>query len=319
MTSRPKLSLGVPVYNGERYLAKALDNLLQQDCEDFEIVISDNGSHDATPRICQEYLARHPCIRYVRHERTVPPVGNFCRTLAAARGEYFTWTAVDDERPPGAIAACVAALDENPKAVMAHGPVIADVVKQGVRIQIEHRMNLLATDVATRVRTYAEQVQYNGMLYAVYRRQALQNATFKQHPGHDYLLPLQLCAQGRIAYTARPMLVYRHVWGETDTPMYRLDPITLRDLLVYRGIRRRKCWITFVYGTYFLLTLRGASRTDRVRAAAAHLSAFARRFRRHLLTEAVFLIFTPATWVMAPLVPPVRRLKHALLARRTVA
>jgi glycosyltransferase involved in cell wall biosynthesis len=317
--SLPKLSLGVPVYNGEPYLAKALDNLLGQDYQDFEIVISDNGSRDRTPQICQEYLARDARIRYVRHEHTVPPVGNFCRTLAAARGEYFTWTAVDDERPPGAISACVAALDENPAAVMAHGPVIADLVKQGTRVTIEHRMNLMATDVATRVQTYAEQVQYNGMLYAVYRREALQNATFKQHPGHDYLLPLQLCAQGRVAYTTTPMLVYRHVWGETDTPMYRLEPITVRDLFVYRGIRRRKCWITLVYGAYFLLTLRGVALRDRVRAAAAHMTTFARRFRRHLLTEAVFLMFTPAMWAFGPLVVPGRRLKYALLRRGTVA
>ena len=315
----PKVSLGVPVYNGEPYLAKALDNLLEQDYQDFEIVISDNGSRDATPRICQEYLARDPRIRYVRHEHTVPPVGNFCRTLAEARGEYFTWTAVDDERPDGAISACVAALDANPSAVMAHGPVIADLVKRGTQVTVQHRMDLSADDVAVRVRTYSTLMQYNGMLYGMYRRAALQNAVFKQHPGHDYLLPLQLCAQGPIAYTDTPMLIYRHVWGETDTPMYRLEPLTLRDLLVYRGIRRRKCWITFVYGAYFLLTLRGVGPRDRVRAAAAHMTSFAVRFRRHLLAETVFLMLTPAMWAFGPLVVPGRRLKHALLRRGTVA
>ena len=315
----PKVSLGVPVYNGERYLAQALDNLLGQDYQDFEIVVSDNGSRDRTPQICQEYLARDPRIRCVRHQHTVPPIGNFCRTLAAARGEYFTWTAVDDERPPGAISACVAALDANPIAVMAHGPVIADLVKQGRRVQIEHRMNLLATDVGARVRTYAEQVQYNAMLYAVYRREALQKATFKQHPGHDYLLPLQLCAQGPVAYVETPMLIYRHVWGETDTPMYRLERITLRDLFVYGGIRRRKCWVTLICGAYFLLTLRRTPWRNRIAAVAAHTGAFIHRFDRHLLTEAVFLLFTPALWAFAPFVALGRRLKHAIVRRSTVA
>jgi glycosyltransferase involved in cell wall biosynthesis len=58
MNSIPLLSVGMPVYNGERFLSKALDSLLGQTFQDFEIIISDNASNDATERICKAYAER---------------------------------------------------------------------------------------------------------------------------------------------------------------------------------------------------------------------------------------------------------------------
>ena len=58
MDPSPRLSIGVPVYNGERLLAQALDFLLKQTFRDFEIIISDNASSDSTPQICRAYAQR---------------------------------------------------------------------------------------------------------------------------------------------------------------------------------------------------------------------------------------------------------------------
>jgi glycosyltransferase involved in cell wall biosynthesis len=311
----PQLTIGVPVYNGERYLAKALDILLAQTIQDYEIVLSDNGSRDRTAEICQAYLARDSRIRYVRYERTVSPVANFCRTLEHARGRYFTWTAVDDVRPADALGACVAALEASPAAVMAHGPVIADCIRLGTTVLIEHRMDLTQPDAAERIKTFTQQMQYNAMLYGVYRIEALRKAIFRQHPGHDYLLPMQMCLLGPLAYSAAPMLIYQHVWGETDTPMYKLQPLTLRDLLIYRGVRRKKCWITLVLGALYLLRMPEISLRARVAGAAAHITEFIRRYPAHLRTEAFFLAATPAAWVCGPFAPAGRRLKRLLLAK----
>lgn len=313
MTPQAKVTIGVPVRNGEQYIEKALDGLLQQARPDWEIVICDNGSQDRTAEICRAYLREHIVIRYIRSQHVVGPAGNFWRVLSYARGEYFIWAAVDDTRPPDAIAALVDALDTNPTAVMAHGPVIADRVRDGTVVRVDHRMDLSGSDAVRRVRTYTSQMQYNGMLYGLYRREALQRAVFKQHPGYDYLMGLQMCLLGPVAYTPTPMLIYRHVWGETDNPMYRLEPITARDLLLYQGVRRWKCWISLILGACFLLRMRGVTHLDRVKGAAAHIKGFGVRFRSHLLTELVFLAFTPFMWAFAPFAPAARRLKRALL------
>ena len=67
----PRVSIGMPIYNGERYLRSALDSLLAQTFEAFEIIISDNASTDATPAICSAYAAKDPRIRYYRNERNI--------------------------------------------------------------------------------------------------------------------------------------------------------------------------------------------------------------------------------------------------------
>src|SRR5262245_8709621 len=62
----PRLSIGLPVYNGERYLAEAFDCFLAQSFQDFEIIICDNASTDRTAEICRSYAQRDPRIRYYR-------------------------------------------------------------------------------------------------------------------------------------------------------------------------------------------------------------------------------------------------------------
>jgi GT2 family glycosyltransferase len=87
----PRVSIGMPVYNGEVYLRQALDSLIGQSYTDFELVISDNGSTDATECICREYADEDERIRYYREA-----VNNFNRVFELSRGEYFKWAAADD-------------------------------------------------------------------------------------------------------------------------------------------------------------------------------------------------------------------------------
>jgi glycosyltransferase involved in cell wall biosynthesis len=92
----PVVSIGMPVYNGEKYIREALDSLLAQSFMDFELIISDNASLDATGDICQEYAARDLRIRYVRQPENRGILANFQFVLDEARGEYFMWAAADD-------------------------------------------------------------------------------------------------------------------------------------------------------------------------------------------------------------------------------
>lgn len=95
--SIPKVSIGMPVYNGEPLLMKALNSLLEQSFADFELIISDNASVDGTERICREYAVRDRRIRYVRQPANLGATANFKFVLDEARGEYFMWAACDDK------------------------------------------------------------------------------------------------------------------------------------------------------------------------------------------------------------------------------
>ncbi len=94
----PKVSIGMPVYNGEPFIREALNSLLAQTYADFELIISDNGSTDSTQVICKEFAAKDARIRYFRQAENHGPVANFQFVLDESVGEYFMWCAVDEKR-----------------------------------------------------------------------------------------------------------------------------------------------------------------------------------------------------------------------------
>jgi glycosyltransferase involved in cell wall biosynthesis len=116
----PRLSIGLPVYNGEKYLAESLDALLGQTYEDFELIISDNASTDGTADICRRYAKQDSRIRYIRQERNMGCAPNHNCLVTQARGELFKWASDDDLYARDMIRLCVDALDENPQVVLAH-------------------------------------------------------------------------------------------------------------------------------------------------------------------------------------------------------
>jgi glycosyltransferase involved in cell wall biosynthesis len=120
MSRYPKVSIGLPVRNGEDYLSSALDSLLNQTFQDFELIISDNGSTDQTCEICKQYAARDKRIRYYRSDENHGAAWNFNRVFELSHGEYFKWAAHDDLLAPTFLEGCVKVLDSDPSIVIAH-------------------------------------------------------------------------------------------------------------------------------------------------------------------------------------------------------
>jgi glycosyltransferase involved in cell wall biosynthesis len=118
------------VFDGENYLAEALDSVLAQTYGDFEIIISDNGSTDRTQEICRGYAERDPRVRYLRSEMNCGVYRNFRRGFESAQGEFFMWLAHDDKLAPEFLERCVAALDHDPGAVLSY-PKAIDIDERG--------------------------------------------------------------------------------------------------------------------------------------------------------------------------------------------
>jgi glycosyltransferase involved in cell wall biosynthesis len=115
----PTVSIGLPVFNGERFLGRALDSLLAQSFTDFEIILSDNASTDDTRSICGEYASKDVRIRYVRNDTNLGPLKNFNQVLELARGTYFMWAAYDDTWEPNYLSRLVDLLEDSPDAIFA--------------------------------------------------------------------------------------------------------------------------------------------------------------------------------------------------------
>ena len=116
----PRLTIGLPIYNGEQLLPQALESMLTQEFDDFEVVISDNASVDRTPELCAAYAAKDRRIRYVRNERNLGSIPNFNKLVGLAKGEYFKWAAHDDWCEPEFVGRCVEVLDADPGVVLCH-------------------------------------------------------------------------------------------------------------------------------------------------------------------------------------------------------
>ncbi len=93
---RPKVSIGLPVYNGESFLDEALSSLRGQTFKDFELIISDNASTDSTADIIARHAAVDSRIKYVRQPENIGASENFLFVLSKARAELFMWAAHDD-------------------------------------------------------------------------------------------------------------------------------------------------------------------------------------------------------------------------------
>ncbi len=137
-SNQPLVSIGLPVYNGEQFLREALDSLLVQTFENFELIISDNSSTDGTEKICREYANKDRRIRYYRNEENVGAARNFNRVFELSTGKYFKWAAYDDICAPSFIAECVEVLERENSVVLCY-PKTKLIDKDGNYVGVSYR------------------------------------------------------------------------------------------------------------------------------------------------------------------------------------
>jgi len=123
----PLVSIGLPVYNGQKYLRRAIDSILAQNFRDFELIISDNASTDETSAICLDYERRDSRVRYSRNDHNIGLAGNHNRVVSLSHGRWFKWAAYDDEYPQQMVGKHVEVLEGS-------GPLVSFVYSQCERI-----------------------------------------------------------------------------------------------------------------------------------------------------------------------------------------
>lgn len=117
----PLVTVGIPVYNGERYLREAVDAILAQTFDDFELILSDNASTDSTATICKEYAQHDPRVRYFHQPSNIGAPRNYSFLVGCARGRYFKWSSASDTCEPTMLERCVEVLDRDPSVVLCYG------------------------------------------------------------------------------------------------------------------------------------------------------------------------------------------------------
>jgi glycosyltransferase involved in cell wall biosynthesis len=193
----PRVSIGVPVYNGERYVAETLDSLLRQTFGDFELVICDNASQDRTEQICRAYAGRDARIRYVRNATNLGAAGNYRRALELSTGEYFRWANADDLFAAEGLARCVEVLDREPSAVLAY-PRTKLVEEHGEVIsEYEDNLDLPSPRASERFAQVMDRLGYVNVIYGLMRTDALRRTgLLRSFPQGDIPLVAELALYG---------------------------------------------------------------------------------------------------------------------------
>ena len=221
------VSVGVPVYNGEKYLVETLESLLAQSLKDFEIVISDNASTDRTAELCQSYEAKNSRIHYFRNEQNIGAALNFTRVLELSSAPLFHAGACDDLYAPEFLERCVDALDREPSAVLSHSRTIM-VDDRGQPLLFDRERNCyldehgqyLMTPVPSHIaRAASPEMRFREVLWemgwaiplsGVIRREALlRTSGYGNYFGADKVILAELALLGRFHHVDEELFAKR--------------------------------------------------------------------------------------------------------------
>ena len=217
----PRVSIGLPVFNGARFLAEALSALLDQTFADFELIISDNGSTDETEKICQAYVERDPRVSYHRSPRNRGISWNYRRVFELSSGTYFKWATYDDVCAPEFIARCVHILDRDPRVVLAHANAIIINEFGEPQQPCATGLHLQSPRASERLIQFFRNLRLSNALYGVIRRSTLRDTPLiGEYPGADIPLLSELCLRGLFFEIPEP-LFFRRL--HADAVSARLD------------------------------------------------------------------------------------------------
>jgi glycosyltransferase involved in cell wall biosynthesis len=309
MSAAPRVTLGITTFNNERYLPGALDAVLAQDFPDFEVVICDNQSTDATWDICQMYADKDRRFRIYRNESNLGFAGNFSRVVSLARGDYFRLTSHDDRMAATLLSRCVAGLDANPNAVLAYprGTIIDAEGKELFRCEDEP--DVRSVSAMRRVAQSMEALVYSNSLFGLIRTDVLRRTRLLAPFGtNDQPFIVELAARGDF-HLVPEWLFFRR--GQEDGSFFGGAS----------GARERYEWLEPIVARH--RTFRATSNRELSRIAVQTIKALLCNelpLHTRVGTTAVFCTFWPARLARAQLgrwkgrlmlrVPPLPASKH---------
>lgn len=208
--STPRVSIGLPVFNGEKYLEQSLQSILNQTYADIEVVIADNASTDRTEEICRSYAAQDRRIHYERNPVNIGGAKNHNLTFRRSHGEFFRWAAHDDICDPNLVSECLQILEQDAGIVVAYSMVIE-------MDEVKGRTNLISTRVGMAEKPWQRFKQLISRdhacesTYGLLRAETLRKTRLLQdYTDSDRTLLSELSLYGRFYEIPRPLFYKRH-------------------------------------------------------------------------------------------------------------
>ena len=207
----PPIAIGMPVYNGEKYIEAAINSILGQTYGDFEYFISDNASTDRTQEICLTYASRDGRIHYSRNATNLGAAPNYNRVFQLSSSEYFKWADYDDLLASDFLHKCIEAMNRDLDAVVCFP--LARVIDENGTVLGDHHSKSDTSSPEARIR-FRNLVLQPDMAYQVsglIRSSALKRtALHGSYPSSDLVLLAELSLQGRFHEIQEPLFFPRY-------------------------------------------------------------------------------------------------------------
>ncbi|MEO0482202.1 MAG: glycosyltransferase family A protein [Planctomycetota bacterium] len=245
MPGAPSVSIGMPVYNGQNYVAEAVRSVLEQSMTDFELIICDNCSTDATLRVCRQFARLDGRVRVVDADQNRGAAWNFNRSVDEARGRLFKWASHDDLLSPHYLHYTFEVLEQRPDVVACHCETAA-IDAEGRTVGLYAGQPSFEQDRASdRFRSAIIEPHRCLMVFGLVRTDALRSTPMiGAYTGSDRNLIAEWCLHGKVAHHSKTLM------GRRDHPQASIrahqderaraawfDP-TLADKPVYPTWRR---------------------------------------------------------------------------------
>lgn len=223
-----KVSIGMPVYNGEKRIRKAIESLLSQTHSDFELIISDSASTDSTSLICKEMAEKDQRIRYIRQRKKNSIYSDFNFVLKEAKNEYFVWAASDDIWRSDFLEKNLRVLESNDKLVGSIGLIrLFDESTEGTITDphtvtskfppYERYTRTVQGSYKNKIKPYLDGFPNGLMIHAVYRTKKLQKRVVRHKLFNwDMAVVLNILHEGDL-HVINEILMYKYAYGVSAT------------------------------------------------------------------------------------------------------
>ncbi|MBN1377793.1 MAG: glycosyltransferase [Gammaproteobacteria bacterium] len=278
-----KVCIGMPVYNGEKYLEESIQSNLAQDFDDFALIISDNASTDSTPEICRQYAQQDARVHYIKSDINLGASRNYARCFEPADCEYFRWANADDLAEPTLVSKCVEVLDKRKDCVLVYGK--TNIIDGDGRLieQYDDNLNLESESAAARFIQFNQSVGLSNVLYGLMRHKELaRTALFGNYIASDINLIGELTLYGK--FVEIPEYLFSRRMHEQASSWDRSNEQTQKDF--WDPARKRMLFQVWrsVYEYYKAVLRAPVSFSEKV-SLAAYLGKYSYWHKNELLIE----------------------------------
>jgi glycosyltransferase involved in cell wall biosynthesis len=257
----PIVSIAMPVYNGEAYIKQAIDSLLAQTFKDFELIISDNASTDATEPICRKYAEQDLRVRYIRQDENLGAMRNFQFVLNQARCDYFMWAACDDVWDSSWLCSLYNEICKNKKAAVFGRVVHIDELSRRISHPATKNLFDFSGSILKRKVNFFLEFEGKGkanLFYSLFRKEDFRDANLIQYK-HDYyalfdwLNNIQFLSIDNIFIYKRIHSTSEGVAKQKPMLLKLLDVLILRTL--FNSLGNAKGYLNYSHGIEKLILI----------------------------------------------------------------